>query len=204
MATSRGAPRFSRSWKPPRRRIARGGARTFRASTHEKGRRPRSGFPRRGSGSTTPQRLAASTAITAGQEKHYHGRHGHKREDTDARSGRSGRSERSGRAGPPGRSGGLSAGESRRAPRATRRPHWQGATTENIGQYSRKAQRRQARGPRRVFPNPLGWEAGCIGSQNDAVVFRTGTQPAVRWAGSGLVAHRRAIATSSSRYFCQS
>ena len=35
----------------------------------------RSGFPRRGSGSTTPQRLMASSAITAGHEKHYHGRH---------------------------------------------------------------------------------------------------------------------------------
>ena len=43
MATTRGAPRFNRSGKPQRRRIARGGARTFRASTQEKGRRPRSG-----------------------------------------------------------------------------------------------------------------------------------------------------------------
>jgi hypothetical protein len=41
-------------------------------------------------------------------------------------------------------------------------PDWQGATTENTGQYLREEQRRQARGPRRAFRSALGWETGCI------------------------------------------
>ena len=39
-------------------------------------------------------------------------------------------------------------------------PRWQGATTENIGQYLKEEQRRQRRGPQRG--SRVGVESGCI------------------------------------------
>ena len=51
--------------------------------------------------------------------------------------------------------------KSRQAPRPTRRPDPPGATTENVGQYSREEQRRGPGPPRRVVC-VVGWGRGCI------------------------------------------
>ena len=70
--------------------------------------------------------------------------------------------------------------------------------------YVSDEQRREARGPRRVFPNPLGWEAGCQARKTSQNVERMTLDPPPHdsrpWNVLQVVLHVEQFQTRGSSY----